>query len=239
MYQDQIRVGTIKYVKGKKIIPRLENYKTIEVMTPSTPYGDISPYTLKDENGRFMENIWQFSKVYETVPKTTQRYSRFDSTIIWDHPKEKHVIDHKPTKEYWDWRDKGMNNKFAVRYPVGYNIKHRSSCLYSLKETDSKPLNYVEARKQIYLPVYADLVRKTKKYKKLVGMLEKGKNLLIVEVDGPQYSSLEYYKDKYGVSNTFIENSSMQATRENLEIMLNDTKHPFGHGYCLAHTLLE
>lgn len=31
----------------------------------------------------------------------------------------------------------------------------------------------------------------------------------------------------------------MLITKENISIMLNDTKHPFGHGYCLAMALLD
>ena len=31
----------------------------------------------------------------------------------------------------------------------------------------------------------------------------------------------------------------MLITPENLNIMLNDPKHPYGHGYCLAKALLQ
>lgn len=74
--------------------------------------------------------------------------------------------------------------------------------------------------------------------KKLKKWLQEGKNLLIIEVDGPHQESLDYYKEKYNVDDDFIVNSTMLATKENLEIMLNDTKHPFGHMYCLAACLL-
>ena len=40
-------------------------------------------------------------------------------------------------------------------------------------------------------------------------------------------------------SNNFIKYKTMLATKENLDIMLNDTKYPFGHGYCLAAALLD
>lgn len=70
-------------------------------------------------------------------------------------------------------------------------------------------------------------------------MLKDGKNLLIVEVDGPHGESLDYYKKKYKVDDNFIEDDTILATKENLKIMLNDTKHAFGHGYCLAVALLN
>lgn len=65
-----IRVGTIKYDRGKKVFPPIPpGYKRIEVMTPSTQYGSIGPYALRDEKGRIMENIWQGCKVYPKVPE--------------------------------------------------------------------------------------------------------------------------------------------------------------------------
>ena len=37
----------------------------------------------------------------------------------------------------------------------------------------------------------------------------------------------------------FIENNTIECNEFNMNIMLNDPKHPFGHGYCLAMTLLN
>ena len=44
---------------------------------------------------------------------------------------------------------------------------------------------------------------------------------------------------KYNVKNDFIENDTIIANYDNLKIMLNDEKHAFGHGYCLAMALQE
>jgi hypothetical protein len=82
-------------------------------------------------------------------------------------------------------------------------------------------------------------VRKYDLFRELVVRLQNGENLMIVEVDGPHEESLGYYKSLYGVGNDFIEDNSMEATPANIEIMLNDAKHPFGHGYCLAASLLK
>ena len=109
-----------------------------------------------------MENIYQFSKVYETVPETTCHYSRYDNRIIWKWKSERHVIPCSDgtfdiTPEYFSWRQTGMFAKDAIRYPVGFN--HRSNCIFSLKEDENgiiipKRLNYIEARKEIYYPIY-------------------------------------------------------------------------------------
>jgi hypothetical protein len=96
-----------------------------------------------------------------------------------------------------------------------------------------------EARKKIYIPVYTKLVKKEPKFIKLQKMLKKEINLLIIEVDGPKQESLNYYKEIYGVDDHFIENDTILITKNNLNIMLNDEKHAFGHGYVLAAALLD
>jgi hypothetical protein len=68
---------------------------------------------------------------------------------------------------------------------------------------------------------------------------KKGENLLIIEVDGPHEEDLEYYMKKYDVKKDFIENNTMLVNEENIKVMLNDGKHPYGHGYCLACELLD
>ena len=73
---------------------------------------------------------------------------------------------------------------------------------------------------------------------KLSNWLKAGQNLLIIEIDGPHEESLSYYKDTYNVGDDFIQYNTMLATKDNLDIMLNDSLHSYGHGYCLASCLL-
>lgn len=49
-------------------------------------------------------------------------------------------------------------------------------------------------------------------------------------MDGPHQESLEYYREEYGVGDDFIEHNSIEVNLENMKLMLNDPKHPFGHG---------
>ena len=264
-----LRVGRI--TKSNKS-PKFEGFVPIVVMTPSSKYGDISPYSLKDPKGRIIENVYQFSKLYKEVPKSKQTYSQWDRKVIWEHPAEVHLrpkvesysrpveSDQRPnvendtfeiTDEYWAWREKGCNTKYAVRYPVGYH--HKKECIGSISEEDLEEcatgtehkigcvtaLSWIEARKKIYLPLYEEAVKRHKTFKVLLEMLRKGKNLLIIEVDGPHQESLQYYIDKYGVAEDFIEDDTMLVTDESIDIMLNDNKHSFGHGYCLAKALRD
>jgi hypothetical protein len=227
-----IRVGRI--VDG--VQPKIDGFKPIVVLMKSSKYYSLSPYSLRTQEGHIMENIWQFSKVYKTIPASRQTYSRYDNTVIWEHPAEAHLDqDGNLTNAYWNWRSKGYNNPHAVRYPVGFH--HRTKCLYSYY--NGKNLNYIEARKEIYMPIYIDLVKEQAQFKELKELLRKGVNLLILEVDGPHQESLQYYKDKYSVDDNFITNNTIIANEKNLDIMLNDAKHNFGHGYCLAMALLD
>lgn len=233
-----IRIGKCHYKNGKRIDPTFDGFLPIVCLTKSSKWGSLGPYVLTNEKGQIMENIWQFSKVYKNIPKSIQYYSKWNKTIIWNHPEEKHITENgELTNEYFNWRIKGMNNKFPVRYPVGFKQRHK--CLYSLKDVDGSPLDYINSRKEIYLSIYCKLVKEQSQYKILQTFLEKGFNLLIIEVDGPHQESMNYYMNTYGVKSDFIENNTILATTENLKLLLNDSKHPFGHGYCLAASLLN
>lgn len=236
-----IRVGRCRYDNtGKRTDPSYPDFTPIVVlMKGHNQYGVLGPYLLKDDQGRILENIWQFSKVYKKVPATTQYYSRYNKTITWKYPEEKHIDDNgQILPAYWQWRNKGMSNLYAIRYPVG--IHHMHECLYAIKDDNiENKLDYIEARKQIYVPIYCELAKKESLFSQLQNRLESGENLLIIEVDGPHQESLEYYMNEYDVNESFIENDTMLATDENLMIMLNDDKHAFGHGYCLAMALLD
>lgn len=244
-----IRVGRRIYDKsGKFIDPTYPGFTPIICLTKSTAYGSLGPYELFDEKGRNMECVYQFSKIYEFVPEVCEKKSRYDQRVIWKHPAERHAVLNDNGKSwgilpaYFNWRAKGMSCKDAIRYPVGY--KHRSQCLFSLPEDDEGnisniPLNYIEARKKIYLPLYQKLVKLKPQYQELEERLNKGENLLIIEVDACHEESLQYYKDKYQVDDDFIVNHTMLVNKRNLEIMLNDDKHAFGHCFCLSSALLN
>jgi hypothetical protein len=236
-----VRIGRRIYENGSFIDPEIEGYTPILCLTKSSKYGSLSPYVLKDENNCLIENLWQFSKVYETVPHSIQKYSRFDQTVIWNHPEEIHYEDKQLTEEYWDWKQKGFSCKYPVRYPVGFDFRHK--CLFSIslksKPSKIKKLNYVEARKSIYLPCYVHALQEESLFKKLVKMFNNDKKLLIIEVDGPHQESLDHYQKKYDVSDTFIKNNTIKCNVKNMSIMLNDEKHPFGHGYCLGMAIMD
>lgn len=179
----------------------------------------------------------QAPKFYPWVPEIKQTYSKWDNTIIWNHPQETHQDKNgEPNDKYWKWREKGMKAKYPIRYPVG-NTRHKSFCKYVLSD-ENEQLGIKESREKVYLKTYAHLVVKQKSFKELKKRLKEGENMLIIEVDGPHQESLPYYMEKYGVEDDFIVDDTIEVSMKNMGIMLKDEKHSFGHGYCLAMTLL-
>lgn len=238
-FRGQIRVGRIVYVNGKPVHPKFPGYDPIVVMTKCSAYGELGPYLLKDEQGHIMENVWQSARVHPYVPAVKVPFAVRDPRIVWEHHEDVHVDDkNEPNEAYWAWREKLINNPEAVRYPVGNNAWKRTA-LYALKERGGRKLDYATSRREIYLPLYARLVRQQPKFQTLIDLMNRGHHLLIIEVDGPHQEAMSYYKEKYGVPDDWIEMHSIQVTPENMEIMISDTKFSFGHGYCLAMALMD
>jgi hypothetical protein len=77
---------------------------------------------------------------------------------------------------------------------------------------------------------YADMIKREPEFHKLKGMYEKGANLQILDVDGPVPDS--YYP------NNIVKDGSIEITKEIIKALLNDPKHPFGHGFVLAVCLM-
>lgn len=111
-----IRVGRcVPAPGGGYTIPSYDGFEPIVVMMKShSKWHSLSPYELKNSKGQIMENIWQFSKVYEVVPKSTQYKSRYDKTVIWQHPEERHLDNQELTEAYYEWRRKGVDCQWPV-----------------------------------------------------------------------------------------------------------------------------
>ena len=194
--------------------------------------GALSPFVLRNEQGQLLENVWQFSKLYKRVYAQKQLlYKKTPATspLLWEHAAETHVDSStgEPNEAYWAWRSKGMNNTFAVRYPNGFH--GRKECVCALWE--GKRLDYIEARKQIYLGEYLRLAPKVPVFQQLCRMVnEEGTNVQLIEVDGPD-PTLNYWPYEKG-------KSSMLMDEKKLEFLLNDKNRPFGHGFVLALMIL-
>jgi len=100
------------------------------------------------------ENGWQYSKLYEY-------YSD----------------DGEPGERYFKWAQDGWNAKRAERYPMGRGAKP----LYSYWA--GKKLDYVSARKEIYIPLYSNAVRNTSAFKKLEELYKNSETLYLQDFD--------------------------------------------------------
>lgn len=178
---------------------------------------EVTPYGLRDEQGRIFENYYQFSKCYKHLYTQHQIYR---GIVTWSHPEEVHVDDNGfVLPSYWYWRQKGMSNPYPVRYPNGYHGRHECICSF-WEETPGewKQLNYRQARKTIYCHLYRDLIQKTSAYQELKKLHDTGINLQFIDVDVP-------------TGNTIV-------TQELYDKYLSDTTCAFGHTWSLAALLL-
>lgn len=95
-------------------------------------------------------------------------------------------------------------------------------------------MDYVAARKAIYCDFYVQHAQQHPSFLALKQRLEDGENLMIVEIDGPDYElTFEPY--------TRISKKSpgLIMDEETTKMLLNDTRKPFGHGYVIAALLLD
>ena len=134
-----------------------------------------------------MENAWQFAKVYQGHVDT-------EGNLL---------------PSYWEWAEAGWANKKAHRYPMPKGIKP----LYSL--WDGEKLGYVEARKCIYIPLYANAVLKTEAFTHLKQTYEAFGEITLWDFDGYDYLNM-------GIT---------------LKQVANDPNRKMGHAFVLAMLL--
>jgi len=128
----------------------------------------------------------------------------------------------QPTEKWYNFRKKGFDihstKTKGKRRPLPLKEYGVPTCaIYNQKIYD-----YVSSRKDIYVPIYKDLIQNTNTIKELNKMLNNGINIMIIDGDGPP-------KELYP--------NGMEITHENWNRMINDTKYPFVHGYVVAGIL--
>lgn len=134
-----------------------------------------------------MENLWQYSKLY-------QYYADENGD---------------PTEEYFEWAQAGWNSTWANRYPMGKDII--PLCSY----WDGEKLDYVSARKRIYIPSYSNAVQKTTAFSLLKDVYNKNNDIYLIDFDAHNLSpgTFDYWD------------------------LANNSNIKFGHAYVLAMIL--
>ena len=231
----EIATKRVKSISEKCIAPK--DYIVINVFSwhkKDTEYYDLCPYELRtdgneeqyNEGGIIFENFWQGSKVYPIVyPIEVYPHYSFkgkEKYLIWKYDKEEVHLDENNNikEEYWNWRDSIFKCKKAIRYPNSYH--KRSTCKFVLHVDDNKimqRMDYITARKELYIKEYIRLIRLKDSYKKILNHVKNGKKICIFEIDVP--------------------NDFFITSLENLNILMEDKSKPFGHGLCLAKALHE
>jgi len=128
-----------------KFAPKVDNAVEVDTTSGSGDFRELSPFILRAPPARNLENLWQFSKVY---PEFVDALNN-------------------PLPSYYEWRDNGWNDERAHRYPMGKGRKP----LYSI--WGDMRLEYVDARKVIYAPMYAMNVGMTDSYLELRKLYDK------------------------------------------------------------------
>lgn len=134
-----------------------------------------------------VENAWQYSKVY--------------SQFIGD--------DGNPTQAYFAWAQEGWSDSVAHRHPMGHIFPKYSWW-------DGTKLDYIEARKKIYIPLYTKAVIKTAGYQELKRLYEAGERICLLDYDSFDYQSMGY----------------------SINDVIEDKNHSLGHSFVLK-CLLE
>ena len=134
---------------------------------------------------------------------------------------------------YNRWRDSLWSCPNAIRYPNKiYRKKLPKFALCIDKQGKETRMDYLTFRKQIYYKEYTRLIKKLSEYRILLNKLKAGKNIMICEVDVPR--SWAYNMEINGIKLDYTQQMSIAR----LEQLINDTSMPFGHGLCLAYSLL-
>ncbi len=155
-----------KFDKTAKMMPP-GSVCAVDTTVGSGPYRELSPFVLPAPPAKNFENLWQFSKVY---PK------------YWD------VIKEMPTPGWFGWYGWGILDPAARRYPMG------KGAIPVCSWWKGHALGYIEARKKIYAPVYAENVAETDAYRRLTELyadcLKRDRALILLDFDAYDHEAL-------------------------------------------------
>lgn len=145
-----------------------------------------------------------------SVPGLYKGFHCFEN--YWQSGKVWEGISHDQSRAWWLAQTEPKR-----RYPLGKSKR----VLYARFPGVDGDLDYVESRKQVYVPEYfAYMMSRSDRAKELRERVLKGENMVVFDFDGP--------RDEDG------EPMCVELTPQLLLEKLHDTRHPFGHGYIVA-----
>jgi hypothetical protein len=125
----------------------------------------------------------------------------------WQYAKMYRQFGPPPADSYWEWANAGWSSPAAIRYPMGRGAVP----LYSLWA--GQQLDYITARKRIYIPLYVQAVR-MHQYALLMHLttLAPMQDITLIDFDAYDHRALGYSWDD----------------------VISDPERKMGHGFVLA-----
>ena len=202
MSEDKKKIGKVylasmnlRGARGVKLNPLSLNLNVTSAQrTLSLDRRDFSPMTPIE--GGYM-GYWNFE-------------SRWQSGKIFEG------IDEKVSKAWWKAQLEAKR-----RYPKGKGKK--ILCARFEGYEDRGDMNYIEARKEVYVNEYYNMIKdreRTLYWKKL---LEEGEDITIYDFDGPRNEDGSV--------------TCLELSEDLLQEKINDVRFPFGHGYVVGMVL--
>jgi hypothetical protein len=146
------------------------------------------------------ESYWQSGKVFKDIPKDVARKWWREQTA--------------PKRKYAGPGSKGKT----------LQVLHSAWPDHIDKNNKEKEMQWIQSRKEVYVPEYNALVKDRNSIKSLREIINSGKDIMIYDLDGPKLSD--------GTPTT------IEVTLDTLRQKINATDFPFGHGYVVAALLL-
>jgi hypothetical protein len=192
----KVRCGKVQ--RGVKH-PVIEGYMKIGAYSNgSRPWKELSPFLLGP-----------IEVIDPVVPNEYYPNGIYPGYVKLNDGKQKAIV--KRFENYWqgskiynvDMQDDHISKSFYIRRGKMYELdKGKRRALPKAKGYpvagmyNGDVMGYVESRKKIYCPIYAELARKTQAYKDLYKLIVEGQNVLIVGPDGQDIPiNLETMKD--------------------------------------------
>lgn len=246
-FGDDIMSSVEKHLKvnykpapGKVFIKKGNYYgKDCHIVDINTSAFDIK--TMKDKKDRIFSNVVYFTRIHKNVGPT--KYYTAEGKVLFEHGYENHVDKYgHPTQDFIKWSRKGCALTEAivwVKHPdcVGGCISKWDFQEYYEEKYEEvyKITSLTHCRSKLLLHYYSVMSRANREFWDLRSMLENGKNIVLVDEEGPDDKFVNEYK-KIGIE---LKDNTIEFSYEVSKIALSQVAIKLVSGYWLAMSLFD